>query len=184
MPFGPPSTTLTIFETMPPLNVDTFNSGIQGIAANNQAISVILFAPNLSLLTTMDNSNSKADSSYSLSVSTGFTFSANETFSISEEVGVNAEIVTEKTTFSFALSITEQWTTTTTTSITCNCPAGQKAFFYQGTLMSRQMAFNAQNQSYSWVSAPAKALSPIMVSTSSPVGNAPSNPVSVNMISS
>ena len=179
MPIPPPSTSLTIFPTMPPEVQDTFSKGVPALGTNNQQIALILFSPNLQIVGSMDNSNSDATCSYQLSVSTGFTFSATESFSISEKVGVSIEIVTEEVTTTFALSFTQQWNTTRTETMTFNCPAGKKAFVYQGTLMSRQLAFNAQTGQFAWTSAPASVLTELLLTSRTPIGQAPSNPVQI-----
>ena len=180
MPFGPPSTSLTIFPSMPAAVAATYSAGIQAIGTNQSDVAVILYSPNLQLLASLDNSNADSDSSYSLSVTTGFTFSATESISISEEVGVSVEVVTEKTTISFSLSFTEEWSQSTTTTLQVDCPAGKKAFVYQGTLMSRQLQLDASTGQYNWVSAASKALTQIILSSRVPIGQAPSNTVTIN----
>jgi hypothetical protein len=133
----------------------------------------------LQLVASLGNTQSGATTSYSTAVSRGFTFSTTQSLSISEEVGVNIEIVTEKTTVTFALSFTEEWTTTETKTISFECPPGKKAFVYQGTLMSKLMTFSADTAQYTWASAPSKALTEVVVTTELPIGSAPSNPVMI-----
>ncbi len=177
----PPSPGLQIFEADPgPPTQATFERGVSSTNTDQQALSIVLFSPNLQLIASLDNTNSDATSTYSVSVSHGFTFSSTQTLTISEEVGVNIEVVSEKTSVSFALSFTEQWTTTETRTMTFSCPPGKKAFVYQGTLMSKIMALDAESAQYSWVSAPAKALTEIIVTTNAPIGTAPSNAVTIN----
>ncbi len=127
----------------------------------------------------MDNTNSKATSSYQTSVTTGFSFSSTQSISITEEVGVNIEVVTEKTSITFALSFTEQWTTSTTKSMTFTCPPGEMAFVYQGTLMSKILVLDAQRGTYSWDGDAARALTQVLVTSDTPIGAAPSNSVSI-----
>jgi hypothetical protein len=79
----------------------------------------------------------------------------------------------------FALSFTEEWTTTETKTISFECPPGKKAFVYQGTLMSKLMTFSADTAQYTWASAPSKALTEVVVTTELPIGSAPSNPVMI-----
>jgi hypothetical protein len=131
------------------------------------------------MLISLDNTGSDADGSYSSSVTTGFTFSTTQSISIATSVGVNIEIVTASVTVTFALSFTEEWSTSTTKTMTFNCPAGKKAFVYQGTLMSRILSFNAGSGTYTWFTAPAKALTQVLVTRNAPIGLAPSNPVTI-----
>jgi hypothetical protein len=138
-----------------------------------------MYSPNLQMLISLDNTGSEAESSYSSAVTTGFTFSTTQSISIATSVGVNIEIVTASVTVTFALSFTEEWSTSTTKTITFNCPAGKKAFVYQGTLMSRILSFNSGTGAYTWYTAPAKALTEVLVTRNTPIGLAPSNPVTI-----
>jgi hypothetical protein len=176
----PPQSGLEILPTDPgPPTQATFEIGIPSTNTEDQSLSIVLFSPNLQIIASLDNTGSDATSTYSVSVSHGFTFSTTQSLSITEEVGVNIEIVTEKTSVTFALSFTEQWSTTETRQMSFSCPPGKKAFVYQGTLMAKIMALDAANAAYSWVSAPSKALTELIVTTSTPLGSAPSNSVSI-----
>jgi len=169
-----------ILESDPgPATQTTFEKGIPSTNTDSQALSIVLFSPNLQLIASLDNTTSDATSTYTVSVSHGFTFSSTQTLSITNEVGVNVEVVSAKTSVTFALSFTEQWTTTQTRTLSFSCPPGKKAFVYQGTLMSKIMALDAESAQYSWASAPTKALTEILVTTNTPIGVAPSSPVSV-----
>jgi hypothetical protein len=180
MPFPPPKTKIQIFDSEPPPNANTFAAGVPATSTQQDSLAIIMFSPNLQMIASLDNSNSAATSAYSVAVATGFTFSTTQSISITEEVGVNIEVVTEKTSITFALSFTEQWTTTTTNTMTFTCPPGQKSFVYQGTLMSKILQFNASNATYSWQGAAAKALTQILVTSNDPIGAAPSNSVTVS----
>lgn len=179
MPFPPPRTTFQLFDTQPAPTQSTFAAGIPGINTQQQSLSVVMFSPNLQMIASMDNTNSQVTSSYSVDVTTGFTFSSTQSFSITEEVGVNIEIVSEKTSVTFALSFTEQWSTSTSKTMSFSCPPGEKAFVYQGTLMSRILVFNPQDGSFAWNGDAARALTQVLVTSATPIGSAPSNPVTI-----
>ncbi len=181
MPFPPPpSSGLTIFESEPAADAATFAAGVPATSTESDSLAIILFSPNLQIIASMDNTNSQATSSYSVSVTQGFTFSTTQSLSITTEVGVNIEIVSAKVSTTFALSFTEQWNTSTTITLDFSCPPGQKAFVYQGTLMSKLLDFNAETATYSWSGAAAKALTQVLVTTATPIGSAPSNPVTIS----
>jgi hypothetical protein len=180
IPPPPNNSSVTIFDSDPgPATEVVFNQGILSTNTDNESLSIVLFSPNLQLIASLDNSQSQVTSTYTTSVSHGFTFSMSQTLSITEEVGVNIEVVTEKTSVTFALSFTEQWNTTETRQMSFQCPPGMKAFVYQGTLMSKLMSFSAANAQYAWVGAPAKALTEVLVTSDTPIGSAPSNTVSI-----
>ena len=180
MPFPPPkSDKLQIFDTQPAATNTTFQAGVLATSTQQESLSIIMFSPNLQMIASLDNTNSSSTSTYETSVSTGFTFSTTQSISITEEVGVNIEVVTEKTSVTFALSFTEQWTTTRTTTMSFTCPPGKKSFVYQGTLMSKILHFDPATATYSWSGSTAKALTQILVTRDTPIGNAPSNSVSI-----
>lgn len=180
MPFPPPpSHKLKIFDSLPPTTQDTFNAGVPIAATEQQACAIILYSPNLQIIASMDNTNSQVTSNYETSVTHGFTFSSTQSVSITEELGINIEIVTEKTSVTFALSFTEQWNTSTTKSMSFSCPPGKKAFVYQGTLMSRILALDSETAQYDWKAAGGKALTQVLVTSETPIGAAPSNTVSI-----
>ncbi|HZX54099.1 MAG TPA: hypothetical protein VFE86_05440 [Ilumatobacteraceae bacterium] len=177
----PPETnSVTIFDTDPgPATEVVFNQGILSTNTDNESLSIVLFSPNLQLIASLDNTQSEVTSTYTTSISHGFTFSSTQSLSITNEVGVNIEVVSAKVSVTFALSFTEQWTTDQTRSMTFECPPGKKAFVYQGTLMSKLMSFSAADAQYTWVSAASKALTEVLVTTDTPIGSAPSNAVSI-----
>jgi hypothetical protein len=181
MPIPPPPTTsVTIFPTDPGAATQTiFEQGIPATSTDVEMLAIVLFSPNLQLIASLDNTNSEATSTYSTSVSHGFTFSTTQSLSITAEVGVNIEIFTAKVSTTFALSFTESWTTTQTRDISFSCPPGKKAFVYQGTLMSKLMKFDDATAQYSWITGATKALTEVLVTTNTPVGTAPSNPVTI-----
>jgi hypothetical protein len=181
MPIPPPSTTLTIFDSDPGQPSQTiFDQGLPATSTETESLAIILFSPNLQLIASLDNTQSEVTSSYETSVTTGFTFSTTQSLSITEEIGVNIEVVTEKTSVTFAISFTEQWNKSETKTMSFSCPPGKKAFVYQGTLVSRLMKFDAGSGHYSWDSSPAKALTQVLVTSAEPVGAAPSNTVTIN----
>lgn len=181
MSIPPPAPTFEILESDPgPATATVFNQGIPATNPDDQMLSVVVFSPNLQLIASLDNTQSQATSTYSAAVTHGFTFSTTQSVTLTDELGVSILIVTAKMSIAFALSFTEQWTTTVTDTMTFSCPAGQQAFTYQGTLMAKVMAFDTENGTYSWYTpTPTKALTQIIVTSSTPIGAAPSNPVTI-----
>lgn len=181
MPFPPPpSSGLTIFDSEPPADAATFAAGVAATNTSADSLAVILFSPNLQIVASMDNTNSQVTSSYSTSVTHGFTFSTTQSLSITQEVGVSIEIVTAKVSVTFALSFTEQWNESSTLTLMFSCPPGEKAFVYQGTLLSKILQFSAEDATYAWTGAAGKALTQVLVTSGVPIGSAPSNPVTMS----
>jgi hypothetical protein len=180
MPFPPPSKhSLKIFDNRPAADINTFQAGVPGTTTEEDSISIILFSPNLQIIASMDNTNSEVTSNYETAVSFGFSISSTQSVSISEELGVSIEVVSAKVSTTFALSFTEEWSQTTTKTMSFSCPPGKKAFVYQGTLMSQLLKFDAGNNDYSWMGNSSKALTQVLLTSGEPIGMAPSNPVTI-----
>ena len=181
IPPPPPNSGFEILESDPGAPTQaTFEKGLQSVGTDAQSQSIVMFSPNLQLIASLDNTASQVASTYTVSVSHGFTFSSTQSISVAEEVGVKIEVVTESTSITFALSFTEQWNETETRTMAFACPGGKKAFVYQGTLMSKIMALDAEHATYGWITASRKALTEIIVTTREPIGAAPSNTVTIH----
>jgi hypothetical protein len=179
MPFPPAKTQLKIFDTEPVPNQDTWNAAVKATSTAIQQLAVVLFSPNLQLIGSLDNSKSSASCDYQISVTRGFSFSATQGFAISEEIGVDIEVFTATISWELSLSFTEEWSESKTTTVTFSCPAGQKAFLYQGTLMSKLLSFDPATATFAWVGGATKVLTEIMVSSATPIGAAPLKSVTV-----
>ena len=187
MSFGSPTNTLQIFPTAPALDQTTFSSGIpitiKG-ADGGDNYSIILYSPNLQIIASMDNTTSKATSTYESTVTQGFSFGSSQEFSITENLGVSIIVVSVKASINFALSFTEEWNSTITKSMKFTCPAGEQAYVYQGILVARIMQFSGEDAVFSWNGNASTALTQVLVTSSTPIGSAPSNPVTIQQLSS
>jgi hypothetical protein len=168
MPFPPPQTKLTIFQTEPVPSETTFNQGVPATTTQSTGSSIILFSPDLQIVASFDNTGSDVTSTFETSISKGFTFGTTQGVSITASVEVSVEVVKVGVSTTFSLSFSEEWNTTTTKSISFSCPPKTKAFVYQGTLMSKIMVFDAQTGKYSWSGAAGRALTQVLVSRNQP----------------
>lgn len=182
MPFPGQPSKFTIFDSLPALSQTSFEAGLRGTNTQQKDISIIMFSPNLQIIASLDNTRSKVTSEYTVEVATGFTFGSSQSLSITTEVGVNIEVFTASVSTTFALSFTQEWSKTTTKSMTFSCPPGEKAFVYQGTLLSRVMVFNPATAIYTWDSTASKALTEVLTTSSTPIGNVPSGSVNFKQV--
>ena len=183
MPFPPPTqTALKIFDTQPAASASTFAAGIPSTNTRSDSLAIILFSPNFQIIASLDNKSSQITSSYTVEVNTGFSFSTTQSISITADVGVNIEVVTASLSTTFALSFTEEWTSSTTKSMTFSCPPGETAFVYQGTLMYRVLLLDADSAKYSWSGSAAKGLTQILLTSNVPLGTMPSNSVTFKVV--
>jgi hypothetical protein len=168
MPFPPPHTKLTIFDTEPAPNADTYAQGLPATTTQYTGASVILFSPDLQIVASFDNTGSDVTSTFETSVSKGFTFGMTQGLSITAAVEVSIEVVKASVSTTFSMSFSEEWNTTTTKTITFSCPPKTKAFVYQGTLMSKILVFDAGTGKYSWSGAAGRALTEVLASRNQP----------------
>ncbi len=146
----PKDTTVKIYDKQPPADADTFLHSLPITQVSDYLESIVLFAPDLQLIGSIDNTNSNVTTTYAKSVTTGFTFSSTQTLGI--KVAAEAGIVFAKASFefSFEISFTEQYSTQSTESVSFDVPPGEKAFLYQGTLRSRVLRYDPKKNLYSY----------------------------------
>ncbi len=146
----PRDNSVKIYTSLPPADHDTFIHSLPLVNKADYLESIVLYAPNLQLIGTVDNTNSSVATSFSKSVATGFSFSSTQ--SLSFKFGFEAGVVFAKASFSFtfSFSFTEQYSTTTTETVDFAVPAGEKAFLYQGTLRSRIIRYDPIKDKYEY----------------------------------
>ncbi len=162
---------LEIFDTLPAECNSTFNKGLPVISKEKYVEVIILYAPNVQNIGCMDNSQSDAESKYSKSVTSGFTFSTTQTLSgeFSFEAGIK-KVFEGKIGFKLqaTISFTEQWNTSQTETIEFTVPGGKKAFLYQGYLEAAVLRFDAEEGTYKYVDK-AKFISNIIKTSNVPI---------------
>jgi hypothetical protein len=147
----PKDTTVKIYDQQPAADADTFLHSLPITEVSNYLDRLVLFAPDLQLIGSVDNTNSSVATTYAKSVTTGFTFSSTQTFGI--KVAAEAGVVFAKASFefSFSISFTEQYSRATTETVSFGVPQGQKAFLYQGTLLSRILRYDPAKNLYTYL---------------------------------
>lgn len=173
MPIPPKPVHVQIFETLPPANADTFSKALPTAATADHLQAIVLYAPDLQAIGSIDNTTSEATTTYSRSVTSGFTFSTTQTLSVQASAEVTIEVVKASLTVGFSISFTEQWSTSKTTTIGFSVPPGQKAFTYQGYLLSAIINFDASSGTYSYGST-ARFVTDILATSNVPLTGAPS----------
>jgi hypothetical protein len=163
---------LTIFDKLPPADRDTFSKSLPTLATADRLQAITLYAPDLQSIGSIDNTTSEATSTYSQSVTSGFTFSTTQTFSAQLSVEVTVEVVKAGLTLGFSLSFTETWDKSTTTTMEFAVPPGQKAFTYQGYMMAAIISFDASTGKYSYLSS-ARCLTPVLATSNVPLVGQP-----------
>jgi hypothetical protein len=139
-----------IFTALPPANKDTFDKSLPKIATENFVEVIVLYSPDLDNIGCIDNTNSDASSTYSISLTKGFTFTTSQSFSLELSFEASAEIVKAGIKIGFNLTFTEQWSTSTTETIQFSVPSGKQAFTYQGYLLSAILRYNPADNTYKY----------------------------------
>jgi hypothetical protein len=147
----PVDATVKIYDQAPPASADTFQHSLPVVQVADYLDVLVMYAPDLQVVGSVDNSNSSVATSYTKSITTGFTFSSTQT--IGFKAGFEAGVVFAKASFeiTFAISFTEQYSKTTTEAVSFAVPSGQKAFLYQGLLQTRILRYDPAHNTYTYM---------------------------------
>jgi len=94
--------------------------------------------------------NCYRETSYSKAVQTGFTFSMTQTLTVTASIEANFEVVKAGVSVGVSLSFTEEWSKSTTETISFEVPAGAVAFLYRGFLLASPLSYNAASGAYTF----------------------------------
>jgi hypothetical protein len=147
----PPDNEVTIFTEFPPATVDTFNSSLPLISKSTYIDHMVMYAPDVETIASIDNTSSGSNATYLKSVATGYSFTANQNISITAGFEVTSGFVKGSLSLTFSFGFSEQWSTLTTETINFTVPAGKKAFLYQGTLKSRILRYDPSLNTYTYM---------------------------------
>lgn len=158
-----------IFPALPPANQDSFDQGLPLIAKDDFVDVLILYAPDLESVGSVDNSDSDVTTSYSKSLTSGFTFSMSQGITSGAEFEVGAVFAKGKFSISMTLTFTETWNTSQTETINFSVPGKKKAFLYQGFLMARKLRFSPKDQTFSYVESDGRFLTNVLKTANEPI---------------
>lgn len=164
----PRRSTVTIFDARPPATEDTFIKSLPKVATANELQVLVLYAPNLQNIGSIDNTNSDTTTNYSKSVTSGFTFSTTQQFSVEAYFEASVEVVKAGLKVGFSISFTEQWSTSTTETMSFSVPPNKKAFTYQGYLQAQILSYDAATGTYTYKDT-ARFLTNILASSKVPL---------------
>lgn len=145
-----PPAQVTIFTARPPADRDTFVKSLPKIATEDLLQVIVLFAPDLQLVGSVDNTASKSATTYTKSVTSGFTFTMSQQLSVSTKFAAGIVIVSGEVTLGLSLTFTESWSSSTTETMAFAVPAGAKTFTYQGYMMAQILTFDPESGLYTW----------------------------------
>jgi hypothetical protein len=164
--FIPPKGKLKIFDTLPAANEETFLQGLPVIAKDDYTEVIIMYAPNLQSLGSIDSTLSTADISYSKTVTSGFTFEMGQKLTVGAEFEAGVIFAKGKVSVSMELSFTEQWNESTSETTTFSSTAGESCYMYQGYLLSRKLRYYPEGKGkYSYFGPEGRFLTNIVKAT-------------------
>jgi hypothetical protein len=167
-----PPATVTIFPSRPPAIEDTFKKSLPKIATENELQAIVLFAPDLQNVGSIDNTNSDTTTTYEKTVTSGFTFSTSQELSV--EANFEAGIVIAKGSIKVGLTFTftEEWSSSTSETMSFSVPGGKKAFTYQGYMMAQILSFDPATARYTYKDT-ARLLSNVLATSTVPITGLP-----------
>lgn len=143
-----------IFLTKPPENEDTFRKSMFLEPTAKYIDAVVLYHTDMKLLHFLDNTDSTASTTYTLSVSKGFTYSMSQNILAGMEFETNFLFAKNKITIQLSLTFSETWNKTTTETISITVNGGEKAYLYQGTVRSAILRYDAEKMSFHYLGQP------------------------------
>lgn len=165
----PKNKKLKIFDTRPPENQDTFDHGLPLIAKDDYVDVIILYAPNLESVGSIDNSDSDVQTTYSKSVTSGFTFTMGQKISVGAEFEAGVVFAKGKFSIDLEFSFSEQWNNSQTETISFSTPGRKKAFTYQGYVLCRKLRFSPETGTFAYVESEGRFLSNILKTSELPI---------------
>lgn len=164
----PVKNNIEIFPSLPPATKDTFNKSLPVISTEDFVEVIVLNTPNLDNLGCIDNSNSDAESNYTKSITSGFTFATSQQFSVGFSCEATVEFIKAGYNIGFSITFTEQWSKSTTETIGFSVPEGKKAYIYQGYLRATKLRYLPKTDSYAYTE-DAKFITNILTTTRAPL---------------
>lgn len=160
-----------IYEELPVASEAVFNTGVPVISKEDYVEVIVLFAPNIQNVGVMDNSQSDVESTYSKSVTSGFTFSMSQT--IATEFNFEAGILFAKAGFKLNISVsfTEQWNNSETETFQFKVAGGKIGYTYQGYLNAIHLRYLPGSDSYKYMDK-ATFVTNILKTSNEPIGEA------------
>lgn len=143
-----------IFLTKPPENEDTFRKSMFLEPTAKYIDAVVLYHTDMKLLHCLDNTKSTASTTYTQSVTKGFTYSMSQNIMAGMEFETNFLFEKNKIKIQLSLTFSESWNTTTTETVSFTVNGGERAYLYQGTVRSAILRYDAEKMTFHYLGQP------------------------------
>lgn len=165
----PVPSTIEIFNTLPVACSDTFNQGLPVVQTCGDYMDVIILShAGFQNIGSLDNTSSSCTSSYSKSVTKGFTFSTGQKISSQFEFDLDAIIATAKVSVGIEIPFNEEWSNSATETVNFEVPGGKQAFLYQGYTAANILRMNCKTAQFAYVDS-ARMLTSALITSGTPI---------------
>lgn len=146
-----PDSHITVYDMMPPANSDTFIHSLPLEQTESDIFPVmVMYSPDLQNVGFIDNTESKSEVTYSVSVTCGFSASFGAKIATGVQMTANAGIVKAGMSFSIEVSFSEQWNESRTEQVSYKVPGGARAYLYRGYFKCAVLKYNAKAMEYTY----------------------------------
>ncbi len=142
---------LWVYDSLPSASSDTFIHSLPIVVKDGLARSNVLYAPELVNIACLDNTQSTADTTYSISITVGFSKGQEFAFDYGVAMSVGFEFFGAEASYGFEASFNSQYNAQIEEKVTVHVPAGQKAFIYQANILTKVLIQTTTNgDTYEW----------------------------------
>lgn len=146
-----PDSHITVYDGKPPANSDTFIHSLPLEQTENDIFPVmVMYSPNLENVGHVDNTNSKAEVTYSESVTCGFSATFGTKIGAGVQMTADAGIVKAGVSFNIEVSFSAQWNESHTEQVSYKVPGGASAYLYRGYFRCAVLKYNALTMEYTY----------------------------------
>lgn len=146
----PSTPELKVYDDLPAPNLDTFIHSMPAVEHSDYQDVTVLYLPELVNVACLDNTQSAASSDFSVTLSVGFTNTNSVSFGFGASMGVGIDFLNTEFHYDAELSVTNQYAVTAEEKARTVVPAGEKAFIYQGRILTKTLRYHAGNQTYEY----------------------------------
>jgi hypothetical protein len=165
-----PKKKVHIFPRRPDAGPDTWDLGLPTRPGTAEYVDVVvLYQPDIQNIGAIDNTQSKASTTWSKSVTTGFTVGVSTTLSEEAYFEASAEVVKAGVRIGISVTFTAQYNQSTTETMSFTVPAGHGAFTYQGYIMAQVLRYTPKGERFDWVGGAGRFLTNVLTTSAVPL---------------
>lgn len=146
-----PGKKIVVYTERPNADKNVFHTGVPIVAPGAYADSMIFFCPDFENVGYIDNKDSDVTTTYSRSVTVGFSHASEYTISSEISMELSCDIVKYGVKMGVSMSMTEEWNQSQEETISYEVGAGKEAYLYQGKLKSIILRYDPAKNSFEYL---------------------------------